>query len=261
MSDTAKWSDLAPRVISGVAMALIGAVDIWIGGIIFEITVIGLCGIMIWEAARMFGAEQTAAIRISLLGAAAVTIATVVPFLLVVPILLAASLVGAGQVSRQKTLFTPFAAWILVAGFSVWVLRDEAGLIWISWVVLIVIVSDIAGYFAGRMLGGPKFWPRISPKKTWSGTVAGWIGAAAVGLCFAGPTRAGIALVPLSMLVAFAGQMGDILESLVKRRLGVKDSSNLIPGHGGVLDRLDALLGASMLVMILWLARALPGVA
>ena len=145
MSDAAKWSDLAPRVISGVAMAVIGAVDVWLGGIVFEITVIGLCGIMIWEAARMFGAEQTAAIRISILAAAAVTLATVVPFMLVVPILLAASVVGAGQVSREKRLFTPFAAWILVAGFSVWVLREDAGLLWISWVVLIVIVSDIAG--------------------------------------------------------------------------------------------------------------------
>ena len=66
-------------------------------------------------------------------------------------------------------------------------------------------------------------------------------------------------LVPLSMLVAFAGQMGDILESFIKRRVGVKDSSNLIPGHGGVLDRLDALLGASMLVMILWFAKVVPG--
>ena len=259
MSDPAKWSDLAPRVISGVAMAVVGAVDVYIGGVVFEVTVIGLSAIMLWEAARMFGAEQTAAIRISVLGAAAFTLASIAPYMLVVPLLLAAALVGAGQVSREKSLFTPFAAWILVAGFSVWTLREEAGLIWISWLILIVIVSDIAGYFAGRMLGGPKFWPAISPKKTWSGTVAGWIGAAIVGFFFAGPTTAGMILVPLSMLVAFAGQMGDILESFIKRRVGVKDSSNLIPGHGGVLDRLDALLGASMLVMILWFAKVVPG--
>ena len=259
MRDPAKWSDLAPRVISGVAMAVVGAVDVYIGGVVFEVTVIGLSAIMLWEAARMFGAEQTAAIRISVLGAAAFTLASISPYMLVVPLLLAAALVGAGQVSREKSLFTPFAAWILVAGFSVWTLREEAGLIWMSWLILIVIVSDIAGYFAGRMLGGPKFWPAISPKKTWSGTVAGWIGAAIVGFFFAGPTTAGMVLVPLSMLVAFAGQMGDILESFIKRKLGVKDSSNLIPGHGGVLDRLDALLGASMLVMILWFAKAVPG--
>ncbi|WP_299844338.1 phosphatidate cytidylyltransferase [uncultured Roseovarius sp.] len=261
MSDAAKWSDLAPRVVSGVAMAGVGAADIWIGGVIFEITVIGLCALMLWEAARMFGAEQTAAIRISLLGAAAFTLASVAPYLLVMPLLLAAALVGAGQVSRERALFTPFAAWILVSGFSIWILRQEAGVIWISWVVLVVIVSDIAGYFAGRMLGGPKFWPAISPKKTWSGTVAGWIGAAVIGLCFARATQAGLILVPISMAVALAGQMGDILESFIKRRVGVKDSSNLIPGHGGVLDRLDALLGAAMLVMILWSLQVLPGLS
>ena len=259
MSDTAKWSDLAPRVISGVAMAVVGAADIWIGGLIFEITVIILCAVMLWEAARMFGAEQSAAIRISLLGAAAFTLASFLPIVFVMPVLLAAAFVGAGQVTREKPLFAPFAAWILVAGFSIWVLRQDAGVVWISWVVLVVIVSDIAGYFAGRMLGGPKFWPAISPKKTWSGTVAGWIGAAVIGLCFAAPTEAGLALVPISMAVALAGQMGDILESFIKRRMGVKDSSNLIPGHGGVLDRLDALLGAAMLVMILWFLQALPG--
>lgn len=259
MSDASKWSDLAPRVMSGVAMALAAAVDIWIGGLVFRLTVIALCGLMLWEAARMFGAEQSAALRIGALGAGAFTLATFAPFMLVVPLLLAAALVGAGQVARERGLFTPFAGWILVAAFSVWALREQAGVIWVAWLALVVIVSDVAGYFAGRMLGGPKFWPRISPKKTWSGTIAGWGAAALVGLCFAGPTQAGMALVPISMLVAFAGQMGDILESFIKRRLGVKDSSNLIPGHGGVLDRLDALLGAAMLVMILWFLRALPG--
>ncbi|MFD1159453.1 phosphatidate cytidylyltransferase [Roseovarius aestuarii] len=259
MSDGARWSDLAPRVISGVAMAVVGAADIWIGGLVFEITVIGLCGIMLWEAANMFGAGRTAAVRISLLGAAAFTLASLGPLILVVPLLLAAALVGSSQVARERRLFTPFAAWILVAGYSIWMLRQEAGLIWISWVVLIVIASDIAGYFAGRTIGGPKFWPAVSPKKTWSGTIAGWVGAAVVGAFFAGPTQAGLLLIPISVAVAFAGQMGDILESFVKRRMSVKDSSNLIPGHGGVLDRLDALLGAAMLVMILWFTKALPG--
>ncbi len=261
MSDGPNWSDLMPRLLSGVAMAAVGAADIWIGGLVFEVTVIALCMIMLWEAARMFGATPAACIRISLLGGLAFVLASFAPTILVAPLLLAAGLVGAGQVTREKSLFTPFAAWILLAGFSVWMIRQEAGIVWLFWLVMIVVVSDIAGYFAGRSLGGPKFWPAISPKKTWSGTIAGWIGAALIGLAFAGPTGAGMALVPISVLVGFAGQMGDIGESFVKRRLGVKDSSDLIPGHGGVLDRLDALLGAAMLVMILWMMRALPGLA
>ena len=82
-----------------------------------------------------------------------------------------------------------------------------------------------------------------------------------IGLIFAGPTGAGLALVPLSVLVGFAGQMGDIAESAVKRLRGIKDSSNLIPGHGGVLDRFDAMLGAALVVVILWALGLLPGVA
>jgi phosphatidate cytidylyltransferase len=126
------------------------------------------------------------------------------------------------------------------------------------WLIGIVIVSDVMGYFAGRSLGGPKFWPAISPKKTWSGTIAGWVGAALVGLGFVLFGTAGWGLVILSPMVAFAGQMGDIAESWIKRRTGVKDSSNLIPGHGGVLDRFDALIAAVVLVMLLGLIMPLP---
>ncbi len=260
MSATAKWADLAPRVISGLIMAGAGAADIWIGGTFFTITVICLAGLMIWEASNMFGAQSAGAIRLALLGAVALGLATLTPWILVMPLLLAAALVGSGQVGRERSLFTVFAAWILIASFSMIILRQEAGLVWIFWLIVVVIVSDVSGYFAGRMLGGAKFWPKISPKKTWSGTIAGWIGAALVGWIFAEPTGAGPALVLISVLVAFAGQLGDILESAMKRRMDVKDSSQLIPGHGGVLDRLDAMLGASILVMVLWFLRLLPGI-
>jgi phosphatidate cytidylyltransferase len=146
----------------------------------------------------------------------------------------------------------------MVAGFGLISLRSGAGTPAIVWIVLVVVTSDVMGYFAGRILGGPKFWPAISPKKTWSGTAAGWLGAAIVGFGFwaLGYASAGILL--LSPLVAFAGQMGDIAESWIKRRTGVKDSSNLIPGHGGFLDRFDAMTGAVVLVMLLSLLVTLP---
>jgi phosphatidate cytidylyltransferase len=129
----------------------------------------------------------------------------------------------------------------------------RAGASVILWLVAVVVASDVLGYFAGRMLGGPKFWPSVSPKKTWSGTVAGWIGAALVGAGFVILSGASWVLMPVSALVAFAGQMGDIAESWVKRRAGVKDASQLIPGHGGVLDRFDALIGAVVAVKALGL--------
>ena len=118
------------------------------------------------------------------------------------------------------------------------------------WLVLIVVASDVLGYFAGRLIGGPKFWPSISPKKTWSGTIAGWIGAALVGLAFMGADGAGIGIVGVSIMLAMAAQMGDIAESAIKRRLGVKDSSHLIPGHGGVMDRFDGMVGAAVLLLV-----------
>lgn len=116
----------------------------------------------------------------------------------------------------------------------------------ILWLVALVIATDTAGYFAGKTIGGPKFWARISPKKTWAGTIAGWIAAALVGLLFGG-----VGLMVISALVAFASQMGDAAESALKRHTGIKDSSNLIPGHGGVFDRFDAMMGAALVVTVL----------
>jgi phosphatidate cytidylyltransferase len=112
-------------------------------------------------------------------------------------------------------------------------------------------MSDVAGYFAGRMLGGPKFWPRVSPKKTWSGTIAGWIGAALVGAIWAAWLDAGWETIGISVALAMMAQMGDIAESAVKRKVGVKDSSNLLPGHGGLFDRFDAMLGAALMLLVI----------
>jgi phosphatidate cytidylyltransferase len=118
------------------------------------------------------------------------------------------------------------------------------------WLIVVVVVTDVLGYFAGRMIGGPKFWPAVSPKKTWSGTIFGWIGAALVGVIFVIYTGASFELVGISIAVAMASQMGDIAESAVKRMMGVKDSSTLIPGHGGVLDRFDGMLGATVFLLL-----------
>jgi phosphatidate cytidylyltransferase len=140
-------------------------------------------------------------------------------------------------------------------------LRQDFGAIWLVWLVLVVAATDIFGYFAGRMIGGPKFWPRVSPKKTWSGTVAGWIAAAIVGAIFAAMTGAGGPLVSISVALSMAAQLGDISESVVKRRAGVKDSSNLIPGHGGFFDRFDGVLGASVFLLLIEQVVDFPGMA
>jgi phosphatidate cytidylyltransferase len=241
-------------------MAAVGAGAIWAGGAIFGALVSVLAGLMVWETARMFAARDSA-LRSGIVAAVVVGLALWLPGVVVLPLLLAAALVAVGPAARDRAPFLALAVWALLGCYAMGLLRAEAGAVWILWLVSVVIVSDIAGYFAGRSLGGPKFWPSISPKKTWSGTVAGWLGAGVIGAIFAGPTGAGLALVPVSVLVGFAGQMGDIAESAAKRFCEVKDSSGLIPGHGGVLDRFDAMLGAALLTLILRAVGLLPGAA
>jgi phosphatidate cytidylyltransferase len=167
---------------------------------------------------------------------------------------------GGWQIAERRILFCCFSAAILLACHATILLRIEAGMAWLLWVVCVVVAADVAGYIAGRALGGPKFWSAISPKKTWSGTIAGWLAAGVVGAAFGFYLGAGTSLMLLSVVLAVAGQAGDIWESWIKRRVGVKDSSNLIPGHGGVLDRFDAMMGASLLAGMLWLFGLLPGI-
>ncbi len=264
MSSGSTWSDLTPRVLSAVIMVVIGGIDIYIGGWPFSVAVWGVCGLMTWELARMQGASSP--LMLGLLAAVALALVEIVPPLVgsklpIVPLIAAAVFVGMGQVVRDRHIYVIYATWIMVGCLAMLMLRQVAGLGWISWLIAVVVVSDIAGYFAGRMLGGPKFWPKVSPKKTWSGTIAGWIGAGGVGVGFAGFLGAGLMLVPISMVTSLAGQMGDIAESAIKRRAGVKDSSSLIPGHGGVLDRFDAMLGAALFILMLWTFGWMPGLS
>jgi phosphatidate cytidylyltransferase len=119
-----------------------------------------------------------------------------------------------------------------------------------------VWVTDIGGYFAGRGIGGPKLWPRVSPKKTWAGAIGGFIASLAIAAVFAslGFGKMGPLLL-LGAAVSIASQLGDLFESAVKRRFGVKDSSQIIPGHGGLLDRLDGFVAAIVLAALIGILR------
>ena len=121
----------------------------------------------------------------------------------------------------------------------------------LMFVLLVVWVTDIGGYFAGRLIGGPKLWQRVSPKKTWAGAVGGFAGSLciAIGFFASGLGRV-VPLLLLGAALSVISQLGDLFESAVKRRFGVKDSSHIIPGHGGLMDRLDGFVAAIVLAAI-----------
>ena len=112
----------------------------------------------------------------------------------------------------------------------------------------IVWTTDVLGYFAGRAFGGPKLWPSVSPKKTWSGAICGTVGAIAIALFVAAQFGSfdRIAIIAVALLLSVVAQAGDLFESWVKRRFDAKDSSHIIPGHGGVMDRLDGFWAAAV---------------
>jgi phosphatidate cytidylyltransferase len=256
---SAQWGDLKPRVISAAVMLAVGAVEIWLGGWWFLILITLLTAVMIWELARLSQpAEPRMALAIAALAALCMIADEGWPSLSAWIVFPLVPLAFMATPRRQQKAVAAISVAILVSGHGLFVLRDEAGIIAFLWLLGVVIVSDVMGYFAGRILGGPKLWPAISPKKTWSGTIAGWMGAAVLGACFVVAGYGSVWLIVLSPFVAFAGQMGDIVESWLKRRVGAKDSSALIPGHGGVLDRFDALTGAMVLVMLLTRLFDLP---
>ncbi|MGA2292354.1 phosphatidate cytidylyltransferase [Bradyrhizobium sp.] len=140
---------------------------------------------------------------------------------------------------------------------SVMVRLDQTcGFVALMLILLVVWVTDIGGYFAGRGIGGPRLWPRVSPKKTWAGAIAGFGSSLIIGAGFAAFGLGRTApLLALSAALSIASQLGDLFESAVKRRFGVKDSSHLIPGHGGLMDRLDGFVAAVVLAAILGLFR------
>jgi phosphatidate cytidylyltransferase len=139
-------------------------------------------------------------------------------------------------------------------------LDHEEGFVALVFILLVVWCTDIGGYFAGRTIGGPKLWPRVSPNKTWSGAIGGFVASMIVAAGFAMNSFGKMG--PLLMIAAalsVASQLGDLFESAIKRRFGVKDSSHIIPGHGGLMDRLDGYVAAVVLAAIFGILRSGAG--
>jgi len=173
-----------------------------------------------------------------------------------------------GKLCKHQFLWMVFGiVYILPPVFSLIYLRrlEDTGASVLLWLFILVWAADSGAYFFGRLIGGPKLAPRISPKKTWAGFIGGVMMSGVVGWVFAtylqGNTASFITLTIVSAVTGAVSQCGDLLESALKRHFNVKDSGSLIPGHGGLLDRVDGLLIASLFVSIISLSRneSIPG--
>jgi phosphatidate cytidylyltransferase len=270
------FSDLRTRVISGVVMVAAAVGALVAGGAPFILFWLAAAIAMVWEWQRLLGEERRLA-RV-VVGAAALAVACAF-----------AAQNGADYALAILGLGALAVGWLGPPGLRVWagagvlyagalivsiaairpplpaLLEPPYNLRAILWLFAVVWGTDIMAYFGGRLIGGPKLWPRVSAGKTWSGTIVGVVSGALLGLAVAAILPSGpVATVPL-LLVGLAGgaaaQAGDLLESSIKRRFGVKDSSQLIPGHGGVMDRLDGFVAAAVFVALLGAVRGTPTVA
>ncbi|QFQ86868.1 phosphatidate cytidylyltransferase [Paracoccus kondratievae] len=260
-----KWADLWPRVLSGAALAVVGLVLLISTGIWIRFGAALVVGLMMWELARLTGWRHPEfhsprhPVLIGILSGLVMLAMLVLPGDWPLTLVLVPMIAGwHGTHEHERPAYLMFTLAIFGAGYALVVIREVMGLPTLAWIVGTVVLSDVLGYFVGRRIGGPRFWPAISPKKTWSGTVAGWLGAFVLALILMIVGQASWPVVILGPLLAVAGQFGDIAESWLKRRVGVKDSSDLIPGHGGFMDRFDAMSGSLLVALLLLIANLLP---
>ncbi len=268
-------SDLAKRVASGLVMAVLALAAAWAGGWIFGLfwTLAALLVLREWIGILGVPRRATLAWIAGGVGVAAAGLVAEQAGLhrpeLWIAVMLAACAAAAIAPERRGGVGLGVLYAAVIAAVPAALRADPGqGLTAIAWLFAVVWLTDIGAYFVGRTLGGPKLWPRISPKKTWSGFIGGvtigTLGAVLVANLAAGllgtPWYGGIGLFALSLVAALLSQGGDLLESAMKRRFDVKDSSHLIPGHGGVMDRLDSFWAVCMLMggLILLTGASVP---
>jgi phosphatidate cytidylyltransferase len=250
----ATWNGLGARVGAGLVLAPLVLLAIYAGPPYSDLLIVAVGGIAAWEWARM--CRRMRWDWIVNLAAAAVALALIAGMAgryEVAGWLIAGGSVGLMAAAREGQADTAClglgVAYVALGCLAFLWLRDDHpnGLAVVFWLLAVVWATDIGAYFAGHTIGGPKLAPSISPKKTWAGLAGGMVAAGIVGAVMAqiaGVTALRIVLV--SMVLAVVAQLGDLLESGLKRRYGVKDSSRLIPGHGGLLDRIDGLLAVAL---------------
>jgi phosphatidate cytidylyltransferase len=258
----ARGGDLALRVISACVLVPLALAVTYFGGLPF-IVFWGVAAIAIlWEWSHLAFRDLNA--RLLLPGGVGLVGATALaawgrPGSALLLVVMAAALAG-GIAANGRRLWA--AGGVVYAGAAFIgpvLLRHDAefGLLALVFLFAVVWATDIFAYFAGRAFGGPRLWPTVSPNKTWSGALAGTIGgiAAGAGTAYAGHIAALWPILAAALVLSVLSQVGDLVESAIKRRFAAKDTSGLIPGHGGVMDRLDGFLVAAFAAALIGLVR------
>jgi phosphatidate cytidylyltransferase len=261
-----RGSELALRVASALVLVPLAIATAYVGGwpfvVFWGVAALGV----FWEwTALVTGADRRS---ILLVGGASVALSLLLlvgGYRLAAAAVLAIGTLGAAALAPAQrrgwaAAGVPYAGALAIAPVVLRSDRDD-GFSAIILLFAIVWATDIAAYFAGRAIGGPKLMPLVSPKKTWSGAIGGAFAALVVALAVAkivGETSAlagWLAIAALAVILSVIAQAGDLFESFLKRRFGAKDSSHLIPGHGGLMDRLDGFVTASVVAALIGLLR------
>lgn len=247
------------RTLSAAVLAPLALLAVWLGGSVYALLAIAAAIVAFGEWSTMTGEGRAAWAAGGAALAAILSIAAFGDADLAVPLLLLPVAIGlaAGGLSPRLGWLALGVLAVGLPSLALIILREPglSGLLAIVFLLLVVWSTDIAAYFGGRRFAGPKLWPRVSPGKTWSGAASGLGAASLVASVFAVSTGVSVAAaIGLAVALSIAAQVGDLAESAVKRACGAKDSGRLIPGHGGLLDRVDGLYGAAALA--LWLAVA-----
>ena len=261
-----RWGDLGVRAASGIVLIAVAVATTWAGGGVFTLAWLTAAVGINWEWQRLIGGEAF----VTRVTAGAVALAAVVilpPVGAASALILAAGLLAvlAGRGHRAWAAAGVIYAGLLVMAVLALRFSSPLGIRSIVWLFSVVWSTDVFAYLGGRLIGGPKLWPRVSPSKTWSGTFTGIAAGTLAGTIVAThdiTTASSLgAIIAVTLGAAALSQAGDAFESSVKRRFGVKDSSRLIPGHGGLMDRLDGFTAAALFASAIGLANHSTSVA